>query len=244
MSVRIDETLQYYDLPIEEEELSQTQIHQLVIRTLLSIIEQMYQNHDVTILTSVNIYYPNQPAVAPDVTVIDKKIRVRKESGSYYVTDTNPAPRVAIEIASNQTWERDLKDKLTRYEKMGTLEYFVFDPNVPQVWKKEWRKQGRIVGWRLNQNNKLERIPVIQQGRIWSNQLDSWLVIEPLDEVFGLRLYEQDGITQRPTMGEVVAAEKRRADAAERLIEEEKRQREAMEAELERLRKLLEKPNN
>lgn len=230
MSLTIDENIRYYDLPVEEEELSQSKIHYFVIKTLLAILEQLYKGQNVTIFNSINIYYPNQPAVAPDVAVIDKKLKLKRNENSYYINEKNPTPRVAIEIASSETWERDLKDKFPRYERMQIPEYFVFDPNEPRVWGKEWRIKGRLVGWFYNSNtNKLEPLPIEAPNRMWSNQLNSWLVVEPIDELYLLRLYEQDSVTLRPTLGEAQEAETLRADAAE--------------AELERLRKLLEKLN-
>jgi Uma2 family endonuclease len=185
---------QYYDLPKEEEELSQSFIHHLVIKTLLSILENMFVEQSSKVISSVNIYYAGQAAVCPDVAIIDNLVtaqRSAKNRRSYYIDKNNPPPRVAFEIASDETWLRDLVEKLARYEAMGTQEYYVFDPNNPQAWRKEWRTKGRLVGWRFNPlTHKYDELHLADNGWMWSTELDSWLAIELAEGDPYLRLYD------------------------------------------------------
>jgi len=245
MTISIERTLQYYDLPAEEEELSQSIIHLFVIRTLSSSMENMYKGQNVKIVNGINIYYPDQAAVAPDVAVIDGMVirhRSNKGRGSYYVTKDNPPPRVAFEIASDETWARDLNQKLGRYERMGTQEYFVFDPNNPQVWSKEWRKKGRLLGWQRNGVTGLfEPKTLAKDGRMWSQELESWLTIELVDDDPYLRLYDKAN-KRRMTIDEVAEQAQRQVRRVKRLVRrnqaerETERQRLEVEREVERQR--------
>lgn len=55
MSISIERTVQYYDLPAVEEELSQSFIHLFVIKTLSGIIENMYAGQNVKVVSGINI---------------------------------------------------------------------------------------------------------------------------------------------------------------------------------------------
>lgn len=86
MTIRIERAVQYYDLPIEEEELSQSFIHHLVIKTLSGILENMYEGQNVKVVSGISIYYPEQPAIAPNVAVVNGLVtrhRSNKGRGSY-----------------------------------------------------------------------------------------------------------------------------------------------------------------
>lgn len=243
MMISIERTVQYYDLPIEEEELSQSFIHHFVIKILSGSLENMYDGQNVKVVSGINMYYPDQAAVAPDVAVVDGLVtrhRSNKGRGSYYVTKDNPPPRVAFEIASDETWTRDLDQKLGRYERMGTAEYFVFDPNTPQVWSKEWRRKGRLLGWQLNPATKLfEPLKLAKDGRMWSKELASWLTIELVEDDPYLRLYDK-GNKRRLTIDEAKERAQRQVRRAKRLTRQVEVRLQQMEAEREAERQRME----
>jgi Uma2 family endonuclease len=229
---------QYYDLPQEEEELSQSFIHHLVIKTLLSILENMFAGQLSKVISSVNIYYAGQAAVCPDVAIIDNLVTAQRSSKnrrSYYIDKKNPAPQVAFEIASDETWSRDLVEKLARYEAMGTQEYYVFDPNNPQAWRKEWRAKGRLVGWRFNSlTHKYEELPLSANGWMWSAELDSWLAIELVEGDPYLRLYDINN-KKRLDKDEAKALAKRQAEReVEAVKQQTEREVEAVKRQAER----------
>jgi len=242
MTVNIERPVQYYDLPAEEEELSQSFIHHFVIKTLSGILENMYEAQNVKVVSSINMYYPEQAAVAPDVAVVDGLVtrhRSGKGRGSYYVSKDNPPPRVAFEIASDETWSRDLDQKLGRYERMGTREYFVFDPNNPQVWSKEWRKKGRLLGWRLDTITGLfEPIQLAKDGRMWSKELESWLTIELVEDDPYLRLYDRAN-KRRLTVDEAKVKAQRQVRRVKRIARRSQAERQIERQQLETERQQL-----
>ncbi len=123
--------------------------------------------------------------IAPDVAVI--KGEVQRTRRSWTVGKTGSAPHVVFEIASNETWRNDLLKKPQKYYSMGVEEYYLYDPETPQHLKYKGR---RLVGWKRNRDKKMmEEMQPDEQGRLWSEQLQSFLI--PDDEY--LRLYDADG---------------------------------------------------
>ena len=107
------------------------------------------------------------------------------EQASYVIGEDGPPPRAVFEIASPKTWKRDLEYKQKFYERGGVPNYFVFDPNRPQAWDEEWRKQGRLLGWQLDETGHYIALPLID-GQMWSKQLDSGLMVQGTN----LRLFD------------------------------------------------------
>src|SRR5207249_11946967 len=128
--------------------------------------------------------YRESPLV-PDIAVI-KGLPYRRVK-SWKVGRTGPPPHVVFEVASPETWDKDLTEKPPLYAHMGVQEYFAYDPNDPQCWKD---KPSRLLGWRLDPVNQTmqESVPD-EQGRLWSAELDSWLVADGPH----LRLYDWNG---------------------------------------------------
>ena len=122
---------------------------------------------------------------------------------------------MVFEIASDETWIKDLRDKPGKYASMGVQEYYAYDPHeVPLPAS----KHQRLFGWQLNQRSmSMQAMTPASNGALWSANLDSWLVPDgPM-----LRLYDAQG-QMRLTYGEDEArqrmAETRRAEAmAEKL---------------------------
>jgi hypothetical protein len=99
-----------------------------------------------------------------------------------------PAPQVVFEIASEETWHKDLTEKPGKYAAMGVQEYFAYDPNEPLLSRKANR---RLFGWRLDASGRSMRaMPSRSDGALWSPSLESWLVPDGTM----LRLYDRDGL--------------------------------------------------
>ena len=200
---------------IEGVELSQTRIHLKSIDYLKAILLWLYQGQDVAVVSEINLYINkggadnttiaevtstnngndsnkakakkkrSQPAV-PDIMVIDGwSEQDIYEQASYVIGEDGPPPRAVFEIASPKTWKRDLEYKQKFYERGGVPNYFVFDPNRPQAWDEEWRKQGRLLGWQLDETGHYIALPLID-GQMWSKQLDSGLMVQGTN----LRLFD------------------------------------------------------
>lgn len=186
----------YYDNhpeEIEGVELSQLPIHALVMNYLFEVLKWLFHEQAVGVMYEINLYQSNHPdemPVAPDVTAIDKYVPSQNKYQSYKIDPPErPTPRLAIEISSESTWEIDFDKKFKVYQAIGVLEYFIFDPNEEHIWDKNKQQEaggnGRLIGWRLNDQKKFERIP-LDNDRLWSFQADSWLAVE--DDY--LRLYD------------------------------------------------------
>ena len=147
-------------------------------------------------MSELNLYRtPNAREIplTPDVLVIKGIAPIEQrnqEFSSYYVNVDGPPPALVIEVSSPKTWRDDLEIKPALYAAMGVQECFVFDPHSRSLWTKEWRKCGRLTGFRLDAaNSKMLELAQEQPGQLWSEQLQSRLVVADRD----LRLYDQEG---------------------------------------------------
>ncbi|HEV2854455.1 MAG TPA: Uma2 family endonuclease [Thermoanaerobaculia bacterium] len=134
-------------------------------------------------------------------------------------------PDVIFELLSSSTAHIDRNEKKVLYaEAFRTSEYFLYDPETL-----------KLEGYRLMGSVYRPMIPN-SQGRFWSQQLGvfvgPWHGIRDRHEADWVRLFRPDG-TLVPTPGEQVEAERQRAEA-------ERQRAEEAEAEVARLRALLE----
>lgn len=91
-----------------------------------------------------------------------------------------PAPFVVFEISSADTWLQDLNEKPRRYQELGVMEYFAYDPTDPPYWK----DGRRLRGWSYRTGQIVE-LAADGRGWLWSEELNSWL--EPDGEYLRLR---------------------------------------------------------
>ncbi len=181
----------------EDDEMSQTDFHNDLIDYMASVIRLIFSNQVMGVFKSINLYgdplNPNIPK-SPDLLAIDGVLQDSyHENASYYIGPDNAPPRFLLEVASDSTWANDVGNKVQVYQRMGVLEYFAADPHIDPVWTGYWRQQGRLVGWRLNPYTQLyERILPNAQGRLESEELQSWLIMEGIGNR-QLHLYDQFG---------------------------------------------------
>ncbi len=148
-------------------------------------------------------------------------------------------PDLIVEMASQSTAEIDRTVKKDLYARVfRTKEYFIYDP-----------KAGDLEGFDLALRAYQPKVPD-EQGRLWSAQLRAfvgvWHGAVKDKEYDWVRLFRPDG-SLVPTADERAEAERERAKAAEQRAgtaeqraEAERERAEAAEAELARLRALLE----
>jgi len=269
MSIETSQIERYYDshqTELEEEELGQSRSHFYAIRYLLLILEWLFESkgQKVGIVSDINFYQtanklekPKQPdiAVVDGLEVVPK--RKKDYTPSYYVGANGPPPRVIFEIASQNTWQADLEEKPGVYARMGVKEYFVFDPQPGLgVWTNQWRAKERLIGWQLQADGTYLELAKDEQGRMWSEELESWLVLDQNNNE-NLLLYSAAGelrVNQAEAERRNAKAERGRAERAElraeltqRKAEEEAQTRQALAAEnarlLEKLSQLEQKDN-
>lgn len=83
--------------------------------------------------------------------------------------ERNHAPSIIFEFTSNKTKAIDLGAKFVLYERtLRTPEYILFDPLGQYL-------DPPLKGYRLNAAGRYEAIPVDENGRIYSEQLDLYL---------------------------------------------------------------------
>ena len=184
--------------------------------------------------------------VAPDVYVVlgvDKFPQRR----SFYTWSEGAVPAAVFEFLSDSTANQDRNEKVQLYlMDMGVPEYFIHQP--------EMKKPPEFRGWRRSPSGGISKIPSDAQGGLFSetlNLLFRWEDTLP-NEVRLLRPYLPDGTPITTSMEEehlrmeeqrlrmeeqrLRMEEQRLRMEAEARAEEETERRQALEAELERLR--------
>lgn len=242
----------------EEDEMSQTDIHNDLIMYLILVLRQLFLGQNTAIFTSIDLYgdpaHPGQKK-SPDILVIDGVTQNPDHPIiSYTIDEEHAPPRVLMEINSTSNWITDLEEKHDVYERMRVPEYFVCDPQPERVWTGVWRNEPRLLGWRYNSLiGGYVRIPQEPRG-LWSEQLNCYLRMDGVNgrelhlyDIRGnRRLTEAEAERQRAELEQQRAeverqraeAERQRAQAAIRQFEQE---RLAAEVERQRSQKLLER---
>ncbi len=240
MTIKANRIERYYDSHRwDDEELGQSIFHQMAIEYLFLILRWLFREKQFGITTNVNFYVtddPLEPGISPDVAVVaglKDSERQPDEPYSYYVGQDGPPPTVVFEMSSEKTWQQDLLEKPARYAQMGIKEYFAFDPHERGVWTKGWRKQGRLLGWRLKTAGEYEELTKNEQGWLWSKELDSWLVVDGQY----LRLYQSSG--ERRLTGEEAERQEKEQVLHLAIIERQRAERLA-----QKLRELGQNPDD
>jgi Uma2 family endonuclease len=196
------------------------------------VLQIFFQNRqDVYVSGNLFIYYEqgnNEASVALDTFVVfgvDKHNR-----GSYKVWDEdNKMPQFVLEITSAATANRDNRDKLDLYQKLGVKEYFQYDPIGKYLKSKSLR------GKRLEQSTYQEIASLDLPGAVLS------LFSETLN--LELRLYPDKGLRfYDPVTGELLRSheeaelgrslEKQARLEAEAIANQEREQKEKLAAYL------------
>jgi Uma2 family endonuclease len=215
-----DEVAYYYDFhPTEEDLMGETPVHAALIHYLMSVLHRLFQGQRCAIYENLNFYQTSKDdeyPLAPDIAIL-KGVDYREDIRSWRVGKTGPAPHVVLEIASPETWKRDLHEKPTLYAQMGVQEYFAYDPYQPPLLR---GTSSKLFGWSLS-SNSIRALRPDANGRLWSPLFDSFLVPDGK----WLRLYDRDGFLR---LTEAEAAEQARwAEAQARKVAEQARQYEA-----------------
>lgn len=167
----------YYDTHTTKEELMPTaSIHELLVEYIKLILRWMFRERRAAVYSELNFYVSTEHmahAMVPDVAVI-LGVEFQKVP-SWSVVRTGLPPQVVFEIASPETWIHDVEEKPGGYGLMGVSEYFFYAPD-PLVLGKQF-VFSQLLGWQWNQTTgKMEQMQPDEQGRLWSQQLESYLV--------------------------------------------------------------------
>jgi Uma2 family endonuclease len=187
------EFVHYYDQHQTEEDLmGESAVQSRLIRYLVQVFEWLYRAEGWFVVSNLNIYRErvrNEYPLAPDVALFKGVVVAQPELRAFrswrlYQPD-RPAPQVVFEICSDTSWKDDIHTKPAKYAALGVQEYYAYDPNEPPYVP---RQQGRLHGWQRAENTLAEQMPD-EQGRLWSTELDSYL----LPDGAYLRLTDRDG---------------------------------------------------
>lgn len=196
--------------------LGETDYHSQQIRLLSGLFEQFFESRaDVYISSDIFVYYEEgnpRRRFAPDVMVCFGLENQKRRSYKLWVEQV--VPSVIIEIASNETWEKDVTTKRRLYEQLGVSEFYIFDAEykyLPQP----------LMAYRLEFGELVRQ--AIADNRIFSPALD----LELVNTGEMLRLFNPETNKFLPTPLELKRTE-------ETIMAENER----LKAEIERLKNL------
>jgi Uma2 family endonuclease len=224
--------------------MGETDEHRVEMVRHIEILEDYYAGQNVYVSGDLLVYYePGNPRkyVVPDAFVV-KGLAPRRRR-VYKIWVEGKAPDVVIETTSRKTRRKDTVDKPQLYARLGVKEYFLFDPDQEYL-------DPPLQGYRLA-GGVFVPIEADSAGYLNSRELALNLCIGEGHVQF----YRLDTGQRLLARAERAAAEHERADReAERARQEAKRAedeakraqreaeaREALEAELARLRAELER---
>jgi Uma2 family endonuclease len=221
------------------EPMAETPLHVRAIMLLFQALEDcLAYLPDVYIGANMFWYWeqgnPNARR-APDVMVIKGVARAARRSFFSWL-ENGTVPSVIFEITSEKTWRQDLFEKRRLYAELGVREYFLFDPEGTRL-------RPVLQGFRLKAQGHYVPLEPDDLDRLRSEELCLYVVAEgPLVRLF-------DGTTGEAVLFREERAEleryraeneRHRADAARQRVEAERQRAEFLEAEIARLKSLLE----
>lgn len=237
------------DLISDDGEPLESDWRRLAMTLLIDVVTQhMGQRRDYFVGGNMFIYFSAEQAKnrdfrGPDFFFVDG-VSLDKPRLYWAIWDEGARfPDLIIELASPSTINEDRTTKKAVYEKLfHTKEYFVYDPD-----------QNVLEGYSLTSKG-YRRKPTNDQGMQWSRVLNLWLgtwhgAYQEKSYRY-LRWFDPDG-NLVPTQGEAgqkramlerqrADAEHMRADAERQRADTERQRAESAEAQLARLRSLLE----
>ncbi len=220
--------------------MAETEIHLLAMIHLIGALRYFFHRQtDIYIIGNMFLYYrKGNPKArrAPDVMVVkgvDATIRRR----SYKLWEEGVAPCFIVELTSKDTQREDTISKVSLYAALGVREYFLFDPLHEYLGE-------QLQGYRLVES---EYIPIMpdEDGDLYSEELDLILsvkdsflrIVDPKTGKYVPGLEEAAEIAVQA--GERAEIEAQRADAETQRAETEAQRAVKAEAEVARLRALL-----
>ncbi len=218
---------------LEEEGVPETPLHDRCIDLLKLILVAWVARRglDASLHRNIAVRWDRARAntgVDPDLCVVSPALPADATSLCLWEPGSAP-PRLAVEVVSERTADKDYLDNPDRYAACGATELWVFDPMrfgpsttggpfALQVWRRD--RHGRFVQTYAG------------DGPAYSDELSAWLVVT--DEGMRLRVADdEEGTSLWPTPEEAARAETERVRARE---QEALAEVARLRAELERLR--------
>ena len=161
---------------------AETDTHRGAMNDLINALEIAFADEpDVYVTGNLMFYYVEgnpRLCTSPDVMFV-RGVSKEPPRRVYKLWEEGQSPQVVIEISSRKTWAEDLHKKWRLYERLGVLEYYIFDPEYDYL-------PDPLLAFRL-QDGELAPVEVTD-GRIYSETLGLDLV----DTGAGLRLFNPE----------------------------------------------------
>lgn len=222
--------------PEEGDHFMQSDLHERDTTDAASIFRYIYRDHPTTrIFSDVKMLWGikglSQPA--PDVAVVPNIQAQKKKRTSFDVQKEGTRPCFILEMVSSNYREADVKDKVSIYAEADVAEYVWIDPHEQEDGSTSYEVQGYTL-----QGNEYQPIEPNEQGWLYCATVNVW--IGPNEAKDGFVIV--DAKTRQRILPDQEARLKAEAEVdAEAQKRKEAEQRAAnAEAELARLRKLLE----
>ncbi len=220
---------------LEEENMPETPLHERIIQVLVLVFTAWIARVRLPAMAGRNIalrWNVKKPStgVDPDVYLVEPAPpKGEAETSLCLWKPGHHAPRVAVEVVSEETAEKDYRDGPARYAVSGTRELWVFDPlrKGPSDEGGPWVLQV----WRRVKDKQFKKV-YAGDGPAFSRELGAWIVVT--DEGMRLRLADDAAGTKLWLTAE---EEERHAKEDERRAkEDERRAKEEAQRELAELR--------
>ncbi len=205
------------------------------------------QRKDVFVASDLHTLYPGEQAFYPDLLVVFDAMAHHRRS--WNVLREGKGLDFVLEILSKETKRKDLVEKLNLYARLSIPEYVIFDPDSM-----------KLRGFRLVQN-LYQEIPE-ETGGCFSNALGLRVRVDgdkirfsvpegleiPFADELAARLNEKIGIKDRlvadyarelKRLEQAAEQERERAEAEQQRADAEQQRADEAEAEVRRLRALL-----
>lgn len=229
---------------LEEEDVPEIPTHDLAILLLIDILRVWIRHTGRNAFAARNLGCRWDPADArrgmdPDIALLEPAPADPEEMSTLRCyAPGEPTPRLVIEVVSATTAKKDYEDAHLRAAKIGAEELWVFDPK--RVGPSSSGGPYRLQVWRraAGELTTMRRVHA-GEGPAFSPLANGWLVVT--DGGHRLRLADDEaGARLWPTPMELEQSARLEAEAARGEAEAARRRAEEAEAELARLRALLE----
>ncbi len=234
---------------LEEEEMPETPLHERAVSLLVAIFCGWIRRAKRDAMAGSNAalrWNESKPStgVDPDVYLVEPAPPLgERETSLCLWKPGHHAPRVAVEVVSEETARKDYDDGPARYAVSGTRELWVFDPlrHGPRDGGGPWVLQV----WRRLRGNRFERV-YAGDGPAFSRELGAWVVVTDggmrlrvADDAAGAKLWptpEEEERRARETEHQALEEERRAREEERRAREEAEREVARLQAELARLK--------
>ncbi len=184
---------------LEEQDMPETPLHQRIVDLLVMILSAWIARTGLHAMAGSNIalrWNKSRPStgVDPDVYLVEPAPPEGEGTTSLCLWKPgHHAPRVAVEVVSEATAEKDYRDGPARYAVSGTRELWVFDPL--RVGPREDGGPWVLQVWRRVKGRQFKRV-YAGDGPTFSREFGAWLVVTDggarlriADDAAGTRLW-------------------------------------------------------